>query len=378
MSIIKKIIPKSLHKPLRQMLKFLYPKKNIATWCLDEVDISSDVIKIHGWALVTGSKPDKYTFAVNGISFETVDYPTTREDIANILWDVPDSINSGFFCQSQINKEEVFANGYATFSFINKQNKKPLDQFKNYYCPDLLKEKEFPVPDADNRIRVHGSKAELPFILEGFTNYIKIKKALKKYLGKDLSDFRRILDWGCGCGRLTRYFRYLDSVSITGVDIDEDNISWCSKNLPFGNFFGVPLLPPMSLPDLGFDLLIGVSIFTHLKEKVQFLWLEELWRISQDDAVLLMTIHGKEALTWSNVSPFRLLNLKLKGIMDAGANIDLKEIMDESDYYRNIYHHHRYIRKYWSKYFDILEIVPAYLGNIQDLVIMRKRKIKKT
>jgi hypothetical protein len=51
---------------------------------------------------------------------------------------------------------------------------------------------------------------------------------------------------------------------------------------------------------------------------------------------------------------------------------DLKDLIGEADYYKGAYHTHRYIMRNWSKYFKIVAIIPACIGNVQDLVIMRK------
>lgn len=59
--------------------------------------------------------------------------------------------------------------------------------------------------------------------------------------------------------------------------------------------------------------------------------------------------------------------------MDFGSDPSLKGYIDDEDYYRSTFHTHDYIRSEWSKYFDIITIIPGYIGNNQDLVVMRKR-----
>ena len=55
-----------------------------------------------------------------------------------------------------------------------------------------------------------------------------------------------------------------------------------------------------------FDLLVRLSVFTHLNEPEQFEWLDELKRIASKGAVLLMTIHG-DAAAWMTISQRILL-----------------------------------------------------------------------
>jgi hypothetical protein len=65
---------------------------------------------------------------------------------------------------------------------------------------------------------------------------------------------------------------------------------------------------------------------------------------------------------------------KSTGFLDLGANRGLAEVLtgSETDYYRDTYHTVPYIRENWARHFEIVDIVPGYIGNLQDLVIMRK------
>ena len=119
--------------------------------------------------------------------------------------------------------------------------------------------------------------------------------------------------------------------------------------------------------------IIGVSIFTHLREKVQFEWLKELHRIAKNDGILLMTVHGEEAVKCAVLTIKYLISLKLKGFLDMGHNPSLDRTIRDNTYYRTIYHRKRYIQNRWGKYFEIIDIIPGCIGNMQDLVIMKKK-----
>lgn len=372
---IKEKIPNKFRKLLRQKIKFLYPRIKSETWCLDSIQVNENFLEIKGWAIAPQIDHSKYSFSINNIEFDSVNYPTSREDIAKLYWYLPNAINSGFTCMISVKQKNFFSDGYACFSFIDSETKTPLRSEHNYYCFDITMDKKLPVPDEKRRVRVQGNSSEKVFLLEGFTTFMKLKLTCNKIVGKDFNDFSSILDWGCGCGRLIRYFEYVKDALVTGIDIDPDNIEWCRKYFPFGNFIAISKHPPTSFPDASFDLLIGISVFTHLKEKVQFEWLKELHRIACNDAILLMTIHGQEAIKRSVLSPEFLIPLRIKGFLDVGSNPGLDDIIEGDNYYRNIYHRHRYIESKWSKYFDIIDIIPGYIGNLQDLVVMRKKNI---
>lgn len=342
---------------------------------MDKIELRDGSVNIQGWALALDNDFSRYAFSVNDEIFDEIHYPLPREDIANLFWYLPGAVNSGFTCQAKIKPGSLFPNGYATFCFINRQTSLPLRQEHNYYCFDEVKDKQIPIPDKKRMIRIQGTSSEITFRLEGFTNFMKLKFILNKTTGKEYNDFSNILDWGCGCGRTTRYFSMVKNALVTGTDVDGDNIGWCQKNLTFGNFVKIPFSPPTSLPDSSFDMIFGISVFTHLKEKAQFEWLRELNRIACPDAILLMSIHGPDATRRSVLAPEHYIPLKVKGFLDTGLNPDLDDILEGMDYYRDIYHLHHYIKTRWSKYFEIIDIIPGTIGNLQDVVVMKKTNI---
>jgi SAM-dependent methyltransferase len=112
----------------------------------------------------------------------------------------------------------------------------------------------------------------------------------------------RILDVGCGCGRLSGVFakspelRKLN-VRYTGMDIDFKSVAWCRKKItsqnPNFSFYHADLWNKTYNPtgrqtaknfrfphaDQSFDLIILTSIFTHLLESELRHYLEELFRL---------------------------------------------------------------------------------------------------
>lgn len=353
-----------------QYAQILNSLMDVEPWCVDFVQVGQDFIEIRGWAI--GRRDLKETsFTLNGLEFEQIQYPVQREDIGKLFWYVHGAENSGFICRSSLPINAIFQNGYAVFSYVDKETKQPLRVENNYYLFDTTSENAIPVPSADNRIRVHGGDSESAFLLEGFSTYMKLRLALRKIINLDYNDFQNILDWGCGCGRMTRYFRDIKGSMITGIDIDNDNIKWCRQHLSFGRFENIPLHPPTAFRDSSFDLLIGISIFTHLSEQEQFKWLKELQRIASDGAILLMTFQGDTTICRRGMGYDSYAIIKEKGFLDRGHNPGLDKVVEGNDY-RNIISSRNYIMEHWSKYFEIIDIIPGYIGNHQDLVVMRK------
>ena len=339
-------------------------------WCVDTVALEGNMLTFSGWAIAPGGDTTAVTFTVSDRLPERVDYPLPSEDIHKIFWYLPQASRARFSCRTELTAPE--SSQPLALKLVTTSTLKPLDEGQNYYyLPPALD--TLPMPDAAKRQRVVASESESGFLTEGFTTYIKLDKALERTFGHGLGRFKHVLDWGCGCGRVTRYLDR-DGGSITGADIDGESVHWCRQNLAFANFEHIPLHPPTSIASGSFDLVLGISVFTHLSERDEQQWLAELQRIALPGAVLLMSVHADSTMSRLSLPVDVIRSWKATGFLDLGANRGLAEVLtgSETEYYRDTYHTVPYIRENWARYFEVVDIVPEYIGNLQDLVIMRK------
>lgn len=339
-------------------------------WCIDNIIYDGNTLEMSGWALAPGGRHDLLTFTLNDREFEEREFPLPRADLGNIFWYKAGADRAGFRCRLPMKREELFRDGYATLKCVDRTTGLPVREEYNLYYADDTDGPE--LPDAERKRRVSGNDSALLFRLEGFSIFKKLDLALRRTMSKPLSGFRDILDWGCGCGRVTRYFYSLPDARVVGIDIDKDNVNWCRDHFKFGEYRAAPLHPPTDFEADRFDLIIGISVFSHLREKDQWEWLAELSRIARPGAAVLMSTMG-EATVGRSSWPEELWNRWQETGFLAGANkTDLDEFIEDEDYYVNAYMTEDYIRRNWSRTFEILDFIPAYIGNHQDLVVMRK------
>lgn len=104
---------------------------------------------------------------------------------------------------------------------------------------------------------------------------------------------KKILDWGCGPARIVRHLPQLLPVSnIYATDYNAESINWCKENIKDVDFNHNRLEALLPYDDNYFDVIYGISILTHLSEKMHTNWITELRRNLKPDGLLLLTTQG--------------------------------------------------------------------------------------
>jgi len=152
----------------------------------------------------------------------------------------------------------------------------------------------FPVmpPDSvqDSWTGSHGVtllNTSLAFIKTLTEGYIEITE-------KDLHA-AKILDYGCGWGRLIRLlYKFVSIENIYGVDPWQKSIDLCKQYGIKANLM-VSDYVPTNLPfEKKFDIIFAFSVFTHLSEKTAKVVLKTLKNYLSEDGLLIITIRPKE------------------------------------------------------------------------------------
>lgn len=118
----------------------------------------------------------------------------------------------------------------------------------------------------------------------------------------------RILDWGCGTGRITRHLPGIfPGTEIYGCDSNTALINWDQSNYQHIRFTVTDHTPPTGYAVSSFDLIYGFSVLTHIDAELQPSWLEELCRIMKKEGILMITTHGNRYLNQLIPSEKRIL-----------------------------------------------------------------------
>jgi hypothetical protein len=351
----------------------IVPRLVAEPWYVDRVAIDGTRLAATGWSMpVPGAaQADDGGFEVNGRRFDTIRYPLPRPDVGDVFWQRAGSSNSGFECEIG-NLRDPYPDGVLEIRRIVPDTPAVERGRDSWFTPDPALHGD--LPDDDRRFRVIGDRDPVGFLVSGATDYHRLDRALVAVAGKRLHESDHVLDWGVGCGRVARHFPAARAAALTGCDIDRDNVDWCTAHLQ-GTFVASQLTPPLPFADATFDLVYGISVFTHFREAMQLRWLEELARVTARGARLLLTTHGQTAIDFSRLSPadYRRVqhDVRSAGLLVSGTNTQLDGHADHAGEYVNVYHSADYVRRTWGRFFEVEHILPGYILH-HDLVVLRK------
>jgi ubiquinone/menaquinone biosynthesis C-methylase UbiE len=123
--------------------------------------------------------------------------------------------------------------------------------------------------------------------------YRDISQLLKRHLfDKFPKDHYSLLDFGCGAGLSTELYvkEILDvekTVSVTGVDISEENLLYARKRLPKGNFIKIPAEASL---DLGqFDIIVCNFVLVEVRYPEMVSILKSLQKSLNPEGILIVT-----------------------------------------------------------------------------------------
>jgi SAM-dependent methyltransferase len=214
--------------------------------------------------------------------------------------------------------------------------------------------------------------------------------AARRYGGKPMCQFKRVLDFACGAGRIIQFIP--DGPKLYGCDVAKPLVAFVRSHYTHATVHNNDPEPPLDFRDSLFDLVYAFSVFSHLQEDVEMRWLQELQRVGAPECLYLLTVHGDwfiQATLGAERAQAEAAGFYFRDAHTRG-NTDLEFPVG----YENSYHTSSYIRETWSQFFEVCSVIKGdnpsnYLwgeekfapeGNVQrfrpmgqDLVILRKR-----
>lgn len=211
---------------------------------------------------------------------------------------------------------------------------------------------------------------------EAFLFYQFIKLKIKQFDVK-IQPESKILDFGCGWGRIVRFFlKDLPSASIYGIDCDSEIINICNTTGLNCNFSVNDIYPPTEFEDNRFDVIYSFSVFSHLSEDAHRRWLVEFRRILKPGGILIVTTRSRDfILTCARLRDVKETDVPFFATGPSQSFLDTSMTLEQYDNGNYIYEPiggggirdgsfygetcipEKYIRTEWAKYFRHLDFV---------------------
>jgi SAM-dependent methyltransferase len=209
-------------------------------------------------------------------------------------------------------------------------------------------------------------------------------KALSDACPQPLTSFSDILDFGVGAGRLARMFKGFRG-RYTGIDVDGRNIAWVSRALPYVKALKTKPRKALPFPAQHFDLIISISVFSHMNERDHLFYLSEIARVAKPGATILLSTHGERALerTESEPSIFKMMVIPKQGVEKARkafASSGFHFIRQWTGHLNSLFYAYgityisgAYIHRVWAKFFDDVRIQKGAIHDFQDIIVLTAR-----
>lgn len=224
-----------------------------------------------------------------------------------------------------------------------------------------------PVPPAELIYLVAGHGSANAFLAGGRSACDAISATLAK---NDLriEQFDNVLDFGCGVGRIIRHWNQGQPPVLHGTDYNADLIGWCQDNLSACKFRVNTLSGSLPYESETFDFIYSFSVFTHLKEPLQFHWIDELSRVLKPGGYIYLTTHGKHYVSVLNAAEQEQFN---KG------QLVVREQEQSGSNFCAVFHPPSYVRDVLAHNLSVVDFVEcgAQGDSMHDVHLLRKSDV---
>jgi SAM-dependent methyltransferase len=263
-----------------------------------------------------------------------------------------------------------------TWTWLNLEGREECP-FLAGYLPSL--------PPDELQARISGIYFGRAGLQHAAKTYTVVTRALHEH-GRPLNPSGKVLDFGCGWGRIVRYFlRDVEPENLWGIDVNRDAIGACRATNRWARFEQNAELPPSGFDDSTFDLVYGFSVFSHLDEESHLAWLAEFKRILKPGGVVVVTTLSRgfveECERWARGDLGDLPEWQREAAKSFARPAELLAAYDRGDYcfapQEGFGGEHfglaciseEYIRRRWVRYLDVRDYS---LGPGQIFIVCRK------
>ena len=233
----------------------------------------------------------------------------------------------------------------------------------------------YPLPPPGNMMEGHADREHV-FIKQGTLMAEAIGRCIYKYaLCANLSDLR-ILDFGCGVGRVALPLFFNFQKPDYCVDVDPTVIAYLQRVIPDAHPATSSFEPPLPFADNTFDVVYAVSVWTHLTLDSANRWLDEMRRILKPGGLALLTTSNYPVLAQrrahAKLGPMGWNKISDDDLRSEGFIFRETPPTPGTGIYGMASHDPAWIHREWSKHMPVLGIETGAILGVQDINVMQK------
>jgi ubiquinone/menaquinone biosynthesis C-methylase UbiE len=226
--------------------------------------------------------------------------------------------------------------------------------------------------------------------LYGASEFYSYLKSVCAQHGRPIGAGSEILDFGVGWGRILRFFlKDVDPETLHGVDTAADYLQAARETGVPGHLHQIDPFGRLPHDDQSLDIVYAYSVFTHLPEHIQDLWLADIQRVLRPGGLFIATVepprfldhfanldaeepglHAWQVLTARKVQRDPTMRARL----DSHGFVYIPFTNDEGEVFGDCVMTSAYVQEHWGKHFEILEWLDDAKRFWQAIVVARKRK----
>lgn len=213
------------------------------------------------------------------------------------------------------------------------------------------------------------------YLASGELHATAVRDAAARH-GLDLGDGHRVLEFGCGFGRVLRWWPEVSpGVEAWGVDLVAERVAWARTHLPASfRLTTCTTAPHLPFPDGAFDLVYACSVIPHISELADA-WILELRRVLAPGGLAYLTVYDEDtirAIRRTGESP----NL-VRGLADLEAQVgpaveDFDVIvLNRRPGRAQVFYGQDYLERVWGGWFEVVERRPEAF-HVQTAMVLRR------
>ena len=165
---------------------------------------------------------------------------------------------------------------------------------ESYLSPPVIVDGKLLPKFPPDQIQINTTgQAGIPTLKEAFIFYQDCINSFAEF-GQPIKPSDKLLDFGIGWGRISRFFlREISIDNIYGLDVMDEFIGICRDTFGTDNFSVTTPFPPTKIANEKFNFIVGYSVFSHLSEEACAKWMEEFYRILSPGGMVALTTRGR-------------------------------------------------------------------------------------